>query len=61
MRGRNELVLNTATMIEAVQEYLDKRTTDEGRVKVVDIKSLSRGSPPVHLFAVDVAEFEEDE
>ena len=37
MKGNNMLTLNTATIIEAVQEYLDKRLTSDARVRVTDV------------------------
>lgn len=40
MRGINKLILNRATLIDAIQEYLDKRALDEIRqVRVTGIKS----------------------
>lgn len=39
MKGNNELVLNESTIIEAVQEYLDKRmTTFAPKVKSVSYR-----------------------
>ena len=38
MIGNNEIRLNQRTMQEAVQEYLDRRSTSQGRVEVTDIK-----------------------
>jgi len=35
MRGNNTFMLNGATMIEAVQEYLDKRMTPAPKVNSV--------------------------
>ncbi len=43
MIGANELHLNSATMQEAVQEYLDKRTTSQGRVTVTNVKFQGTG------------------
>lgn len=37
MKGSNTLLLNKATIIEAVQEYLDKRTMPSGRVRVSNV------------------------
>ena len=39
MKGNNTLLLNHATIIEALQEYFDKRTTEEGRFIVLGIKT----------------------
>jgi hypothetical protein len=51
MKGNNELILNESTMIEAVQEYLDKRmTTFAPMVKSIGYKD--------HEFKVSV--FSED-
>lgn len=41
MKGNNMLALNTATIIEAVQEYLDKRLTSNARVRVTDVSQDS--------------------
>jgi hypothetical protein len=40
MIGANTLQLNTATMIDAVQEYLDTRLLIAHRVKVTDVKTV---------------------
>ena len=37
MKGANELQLNQATLVEAVQEYLDQRTTNKCRVTVESV------------------------
>lgn len=39
MKGTNELKLNTATMMQAVQEYLDKRL--QPAVKVANVEGPS--------------------
>lgn len=38
MKGVNTLILNSATMMQAVQEYLDKRTTPEVAVQVTGVE-----------------------
>ena len=43
MIGNNTLMLNQATMIEAVQEYLDRRSTDLGHVKVKGVVGVTDG------------------
>jgi hypothetical protein len=45
MKGNNELKLNTATMIIAVQEYLEKRwaNTVENCPKVTNVEAASNG------------------
>ena len=40
MRGNNEMILNELTMIEAVQEWLDKRWSAP-RPKVTSVKATS--------------------
>ena len=42
MKGNNELKLNEATIIDAVQEYLDKRYTP--KVVVTSVKETSNSS-----------------
>lgn len=42
MIGRNTMSLNTATMIEAMQEYLDKRM-GEHAPRVMNVEADSRG------------------
>ena len=37
MKGNNTIKFNTASLIEAVQEYLDKRFLPEHRVKVTNV------------------------
>lgn len=39
MLGNNTLHLNHDTVIEALQEYFDRRTTPEGRFKVISISA----------------------
>jgi hypothetical protein len=39
MKGNNALCLNEATMVEAVQEYLDKRTTSAGKICVQSVSA----------------------
>ncbi len=41
MKGSNELKLNEATLIEAMQEYLDKRYTS--KVAVQSVKQTGSG------------------
>ena len=53
MIGTNELRLNEATMIEAVQEYLDKRMPT-ATPKVASIKSLQGSGQG--LFEVQLVE-----
>jgi hypothetical protein len=42
MRGTNEWSINKATMVEALQEYLDRRMVSAvaGHQKVVDVKNV---------------------
>lgn len=57
MKGSNSLHLNEPTIVEAVQEYLDKRYTPH--VKVCSVKQSTGGSYPQHEgFTVAVAEQE---
>lgn len=53
MRGNNELHLNAATVIEALQEYLQFRYTKP--IKVTSIKMESKGYTG-DTFIVSVAE-----
>lgn len=53
MKGNNELRLNQATIIEAVQEYLAKRYTPTPFVKSVAMSKESYGSD---WFVVQVEE-----
>lgn len=54
MKGNNELRLNDATMMEALQEYFDKRITGS----LVDVKSIKCESQGYagNTFIVQVAE-----
>jgi len=54
MRGTNTLHFNAATMIEAMQEYLDKRMGDYAP-QVTDIRSGSdiRGYAPEFVVTVN--------
>ena len=56
MKGSNTIEINHATMVEAVQEYLDKRlTTSAGRqiVKGVEAK-ISYGGPGTGTYTVTI-------
>jgi hypothetical protein len=53
MKGNNELRLNQATLIEAVQEYLAKRYTPTPKVNSVELSKEGYGDP---LFLVKVEE-----
>lgn len=55
MRGSNTLLLNGATMIDAVQEYLDKRLTP--KIEVVSVTSTGSSAGE---FKVDVKEITEE-
>ena len=45
MKGNNSLIFNTATMIEALQEYLNKRMSDFApKVTGVCLENSSRGT-----------------
>lgn len=59
MRGNNTFVLNTATVIEAMQEYFDKRYTP--KVEVREFKVHASGYPVSPQWEVEVAEIEGDE
>lgn len=53
VKGKNTLTLNTATMIEALQEYFDKRLSPKIKVETV----ASAGNPGyTSTFTVDVSE-----
>ncbi len=41
MKGQNTLILNQATVVDALQEYLDRRTTVEPKPKVVRVANHS--------------------
>ena len=45
MIGHNDLTLNEATMIEAVQEWLDKRWAVDPKPKVKSVKMTKRDRP----------------
>lgn len=59
MRGINKIILNTATMMEAVQEYLDKRSKDEKRQVVVKDISYTTLEREFTVKVESVEEFEE--
>jgi hypothetical protein len=54
MIGNNELILNKATMVLAVQEYLDKRLIEGSRVTVTDVAMPNSGTAQ-DTFRVKVA------
>ena len=53
MKGSNELHINQATIIEAVQEYLDKRYTPTPMVVSVTMESKSAYSGDVFVIKLD--------
>jgi hypothetical protein len=54
-KGSTKLELNEATMIVAVQEYLDKRTKDEYLSTVKSVKYSSNGAA-YGVFTIEVEE-----
>ena len=56
MKGRNRLSLNKATIIEALQEYLDKRISP--CINVADFSSAASGDD--YLVTVEVEEIQDD-
>ena len=44
MKGNNKLVLNYATVMDALQEYFDARTTPKARFKVTSIEATGSSS-----------------
>ena len=52
MKGNNTLLLNAATVIDALNEYFARRTTSLSRFKVTSIKESS--TMPAQEFRVDV-------
>lgn len=56
MKGNNIIKLNEATVIEAVQEYLDKRVHDDFRQRVNAVVPEDQGH--VTVFRVEVSEIE---
>ena len=59
MKGSNTLLLNQATVIEALQEYLDKRY--EPKVKVVSVNKDASQSYGDDSFKVLISEPEKNE
>ncbi len=59
MVGSNTLALNTATMIEAVQEYLNNRFVMNHEVTVTNVKALVTNG--VSTFEVDFKTRGEDD
>jgi hypothetical protein len=59
LKGNNELVLNTATMIEIVQYYLNNKllNKDEHAPKVTNF-AMSRGNSLDNTFVVSLADGE---
>lgn len=63
MKGRNELRLNAATMLEALQEYLDNRYTKPIAVRSVELRTeygeswfvvrVDEVEPPVQVAGID--------
>lgn len=54
MKGSNELHLNLATMLEALQEYFDKRLPGHP----IDVTNISQTSQSTPAFKVNVTERE---
>lgn len=54
MRGRNTLFLNTATMIEAVQEYLERRMSADAPTVGGFVAEHERGTG--FVYRVDLSE-----
>jgi hypothetical protein len=52
MKGNNKLILNTATLIEAVQEWLDDRTVQDQLAVVTGITYRSSD----YMFEVSLSE-----
>ena len=59
MKGSNTLELNESTMIEAVQEYFDRRLMKFARVSVKSVKK-KRDAGHSEVFLVCVEELERD-
>lgn len=55
MKGNNTLVLNEATMIEAIQEYLDKRMPQHAP-NVQAVTSAKGASYGLNTFEIEVTE-----
>lgn len=55
MKGNNTLIVNTATMMQAMQEWLDKRTVDVD----VEVTNVVQESQPSGTFRVILAEREQ--
>jgi hypothetical protein len=57
-KGNTKLELNTATLVVAIQEYLDKRTKDgcSPRVKSIAASSSSNNFASGHTFEVFLEE-----
>ena len=50
MKGNNRIVVNQATMVEAMQEYLDKRAAGGKADKVESVDYIMEGSSGVYKF-----------
>ena len=57
MKGNNTLILNGASLIEALQEYFDKRITSKIKVESV---SASTGAYDQGTFTIKVSEIVEN-
>ena len=57
MKGSNTLVYNLATMIDAMEEYINKRyrAPDGQRIIVKDVKSTKGGMCPTFDILVETA------
>jgi hypothetical protein len=58
MKGNNVMHLNSATLIEAVQEYLDKRITPNIKVESV-LANSSTAYEQAGMFVIKVSEMVE--
>jgi hypothetical protein len=52
MKGNNTLIVNASTMVEAMQEYLDRRTAGAKADKVEHVTYVSEGVNAVYKFGL---------
>jgi hypothetical protein len=52
MKGNNTLIVNASTMVEAMQEYLDRRTAGAKADKVEHVTYANEGVNTVYKFGL---------
>ena len=54
-KGNNKIILNNATMIEALQKHIDDglKPENKGKLKITDIQASSINSQPIYNVTIE--------